>query len=305
MTFWKSPCRMVLLIRFLILLGMVACQSPRRADTPFESGIVVGVNSNEKLKEASGLAASTRYPGHLWSHNDSGHHADLFLLDETGKTTVSFRLAKIKNRDWEDIAIGPGPKDGAYIYIGDIGDNEALFPYKYIYRLREPDLNHEGKLHDVDTLTVKLPDKPRDTETLMIDPLTKNLFLVTKREKEVRLYEIAYPFLTDTLVATQITSLPMRQIVAGDISRDGREVLLKSYDHIYYWKRAGRESVGDLLKTPAIELDYNREPLGEAIAWAADGSGFFTMGENAKGRRGTLIFYKRRPVADSTVAPTN
>jgi hypothetical protein len=69
---------------------------------------------------------------------------------------------------------------------------------------------------------------------------------------------------------------------------------LKNYDQIYYWKKQGTESLVELLQTPAIELYYDREPQGESIAWAEDGSGFYTLGENAKGQKAKLYFYKRR-----------
>src|SRR5438477_556362 len=41
---------------------------------------------DERIDESSGLAASRKYPGCLWTHNDSGDSARLFLLDAQGKT---------------------------------------------------------------------------------------------------------------------------------------------------------------------------------------------------------------------------
>ena len=183
----------------------------------------MGVNNNKKLKEASGLAASIRYPGFLWTLNDSGHPADLFLLDSTAATNHVFRLSKIENRDWEDIAIGPGPEAGVnYIYVGEIGDNDQRYPLKYIYRFPEPSVDQGGVIQDFDTLVVRLSDQVRDTEALMVDPVTKNLYLVSKREETVGLYEISFPFNQDTLTAIRVASLPLKTIVAADISPDGQ-----------------------------------------------------------------------------------
>ena len=51
-------------------------------------------------------------------------------------------LAGVENRDWEDIAVGPGPDASkSYVYVADIGDNEGQYQYKYIYRFEEPVLN--------------------------------------------------------------------------------------------------------------------------------------------------------------------
>lgn len=278
-----------------VTIFVIACQPSRSdSDTLFLKGEVLGTNNNKRLKEASGLVASVRYPGYLWSHNDSGHPADLFLLDSIGQTRAEFRLAKIKNRDWEDISMGTGPGDASYIYLGDIGDNNGQYQFKYLYRLKEPDLDQLEELHEVDTLVVKLNGEIHDTETLMIDPITKNIYIVTKREKNVGLYEIKFPFQEDTVIANRIATLPLKQIVAGDISPDGGEILLKNYNHIYYWKRPPGMSVGNALMAPNMVLPYERESVGESIAWAYDGSGFFTLGENTQGDRAKLYFYKRR-----------
>jgi len=288
---------------FLFLAVVVSCQESGTLDSPFHKEKALGVNNNERLEEASGLAASAMYPGFLWSHNDSGHPPVLFLLDSVGQTRAEFRLAKIKNRDWEDIAIGPGPDGKKYIYIGDIGDNYARYPCKYIYRLEEPSILQEGKIHAFDTLIVRLSDEVRDTETLMVDPITNNIYLVSKRDKDVGLYEVPFPFLRDTLEANRVATLSLRHIVGGDISVDGTEILLKNYEHIYYWKRGNGESLRDVLLRPGIKLSYHREKMGEAITWARDGSGFYTLGENAKGERARLYFYARKEhVKDSAQA---
>ena len=42
-------------------------------------------------------------------------------------------------RDWEDIAIGPGPDPNQhYLYIGDIGDNRGEYREIVVYRVPEP-----------------------------------------------------------------------------------------------------------------------------------------------------------------------
>lgn len=299
MAFDKSPYEMML--RFLILLMVVcACDSRKQIDGPFTEGIVQGVNTNKNLEEASGLVASRRYPGMLWAHNDSGHPPELFLLDTMGVTQRTFRLIGAKNRDWEDITLGPGRDSINYIYIADIGDNGANHKVKFIYCVEEPSPDQEGGLTVVDTLLIRLADKKRDTETLMVDPISLNLYLVSKREDNVRLYEVKFPFDSDTLTAEPVLTLPIRGVVAGDITSDGREILLKTYDNIYYWKRLAEQSVANALQAPAIELAYIPEPQGESIAWAVDGSGFYTLGENAKGERSKLFFYARKHHADSS-----
>ncbi len=273
----------------------MACDNLRREHPgPFDYGQDRGVNTNPELEEASGLAASSRYPGCVWTHNDSGHPAELFLLDSTAKTIGTWRLTGIRNRDWEDIAIGPGRDSTRWLYVGDIGDNNSRYPVKIIYCLPEPSLAQQGEVTVTDTLFIRLADRTRDTEALLVDPITHNLYLVSKREKKGRVYEVTYPFLADTLVAQHVLTLPMTRVVAGDISRDGSEILLKSYEAIYYWKRSVGQSIPDALAMTPTELAYEQEPLGEAIAWANDGSCYYTLGENGKGERSRLYRYPRK-----------
>ncbi len=278
------------------LLGLVilcGCTKGEGISNLFSGGNILG-EVDKKLEEASGLVASVVNPGYFWSHNDSGNPAKVFLINDKAEIVMTCTLAGIKNRDWEDIAISV-KSDTSYLYIGDIGDNDAKFPYKIIYRFPEPVLSaNKLSIIDFDTLVFKLSDGIRDTETLMIDPLSQDVFVVSKREEKIRLYQISAPLISgDTTTAEFKTELPLAWIVAADISADGKEVLLKDYDNIFYWKRSSTESIPELLKTNPTILNYEREPQGEAIAWDRDGSGFYTLSETAKGIKGRLFYYKR------------
>ena len=279
----------------LWLVGLlIGCNQSTQNDSLFELGKSQGTNKNKRLEEASGLAASTANPGYFWTLNDSGNPSELFLLNEKAATIKTYAL-NVENRDWEDVALGPGPEENAqYLYVGDIGDNLSRYDVKYIYQLREPSIDAPEEILDFDTLIVKLSDEVRDSETLMSDPVSKNLYLVSKQNHHAGLYELSYPFNVDTLIAELVCDLPFKHINGGSISPLGNEVLLRNYEHIYYWKKTGDETIVDLLKKPAIEIQYDPEPQGESIAWAQDSSGFFTLSENAKGERSKLYFYKRK-----------
>lgn len=289
-----------------VLIGVLAfvwlrCDAPTGKKGFFEEGRVLGINDNHDLEETSGLVASARHPGLFWAHNDSGHPAVLFLLDAEGKTIRTYHLAGAHNIDWEDIAMGLGPDSTSVLFIGDIGDNRQHKLFKYIYCLREPTLDAPEEIPVDKTLVIRMADKPRDSEALMADPQTQNLYFVTKMEKTVRLYEVPNPFTADTVALESVAKLAVRFITAGDISSTGTEILLKSYSSVYYWKRGAGKSVAETLQQDPIELAYDREPQGESIAWARDGSGFYTLSENGKGERGKLVFYAR-VVPDSLTA---
>lgn len=285
---------------FVLVLGACATKKDK-ADAPaqFLPGKPLKELKNSKLTELSGLAASSKNKGYLWSINDSGNGPEVFLIDEGLNIKLTCTLAGIENRDWEDIAVGPGPDaTKTYVYVGEIGDNEAAYPLKYIYRFEEPDASASGdeiSITKFDTITFRLADKQKDTEALLINPLNKNLYIISKREEPVVVYELKYPYSKhDTLTADSIASLPLTQIVAGDFSADGKEILMKNYNNVYYWDNFSSQPLIDVLKTKPKEIRYEVEPQGESIAWARDGSGFYTISEMNKKKKTFLYFYQRK-----------
>ncbi len=280
-------------MRFIcfILFALAGCTKSK--DALFKKGEPLGKVS-KKLEEASGLAASINNPGYFWTINDSGNPPEVFLIDDHANITLVCKLSKATNRDWEEIRIS-SESGKNYLYVADIGDNGAAYDLKFIYRFEEPVLAKakEVIIEHIDTLIIKMPDGKRDTESVMIDPLTHDLYILSKREDSIGLYQNRYPFSKDTLVLDKVLKMPFHNIVSGDISSDGREVLLKTYDEIFYWKKWGEESVSELLAKEPIELPYQREKQGEAITWARDGSGFYTLGESSKEERAQLMLYKR------------
>jgi len=279
---------------------LVSCVVKESSNAGFSHGTKLAELKHKKLHEVSGLAASINNPGLFWTHNDSGNGADVFLLDQKAEVKRIYTLQGIDNRDWEDICVGPGPDSTKnYVYVGEIGDNDGSHLLKYIYRFEEP-LETPGEdnvmIIDFDTIAFKLPgDERKDTEALLIDPRSKDLYVITKNEEPVSVYQIKYPYSTkDTITSDFVGSIPVTKIVAADLTADGGELLMKNYSHIFYWKNAENKSVPELLKERPQEVPYETEPQGEAIAWARDKSGFYTLSERSKGSKSFLYFYKRK-----------
>ena len=269
---------------FLIFVSCLSAQVPS-----FGPSEDKGLLQYEQINEASGIAASKKNIGVLWTHNDSGDSARIFAINTHGKLLGVYHIDGITNRDWEDIEVGPGPISGKeYIYISETGDNDAKYKKKYIYRVPEPvvDTNQTNvyeTLEDCDVITFKYPDDPRDAETLIVDPLTKDIYVVSKREKNVNVYLLSYPQLLDKTVTTKyMLTLPFTMAVGGDISYNGKEILIKTYDTVYYWKRNTGQSVADALKDKYYTLPYVREPQGEGIGWSYDADGYYTISEESE-----------------------
>ncbi len=270
-----------------------------------------GELSLDDIDEASGLVASQKNENVFWTHNDSGGDHCLYAFSSTGQHLGRYYLNNISLRDWEDITAGPGPvQDSMYIYIGEIGDNSAQYDEKYIYRILEPTVSVNQNpvnvtLTNVETIIVQYPDQNRDAETLLIDPWTKDLFIFSKREEHNKIYKIPFPQPVDEPIIAEIVSTvdlyPNLQndgdqstwLVAGDISSDGNEILLKSYAHIMHYSREDGATFESAFDQEPIQVPYLPETQGEAIDWHPNGYGYFTVSEENHGIPAYLYFYPR------------
>lgn len=269
-------------------------------DSLFELGSAMGELGDKDMDEVSGMVASRAYPGFFWVHNDSGDEPRLFLIDQAGDIKGRIHLATVQHRDWEDIAIGPGPEFGKdYIYVAEIGDNEAVYDDKYIYRFVEPDLTTlsptgSKEITEVETLHFVFEDGARDAETLLLDPLDSNLYVVSKREDRVSIYSLGPP--TAEMIARKAPfQFTFRNTTAGDISKDGTEILIKTYDSVYYWQREQGMNLLDLLGGSPKRLPYVPEPQGESICWSSDNTGYYTLSEWKERKAPEIFFYARKP----------
>jgi hypothetical protein len=99
---------------------------------------------------------------------------------------------------------------------------------------------------------------------------------------------------TDTTTASLSGELPFNTVVSAAMSPDGKEVIIKTYTNLYYWKRQAWESVELALQRTPLVLPYNIEPQGEAICFNTGNTGFFTLSEKPFQVSGvSLHFYKR------------
>jgi hypothetical protein len=290
--------------------------APDTASATFQPSVDLGDVENSALGEASGLAASRMNPGYFWSNNDSGNPNVLFYFDDKGKGLRGFELVGTTNRDWEDMAI-VGESDGsATVYVADFGDNNATYADYAIYWFKEPivNANTSAQIGAVNSLKFTLPDGARDMECLLIDQKTKDIFIVSKRENNKRLYKIpasnvasgakvqaefvqeltfSIPIISDSRVVS------VNYITGGAVSADNSEILIKNYFEMYYWKRSSGETIPAALKRPPVKVTYaginsdgsGQEIQGEAVSFAADGSGYYTLGEGSSAH---LYFYKKK-----------
>lgn len=258
---------------------VVPARPPFCADR--SEGETVGSIASPELDEISGAVLSRAHPGVLWLHNDSGSRAAVYAASTSGDDLGEVSLPDLPARDWEDIAIGPGPVPGVdYLYIADIGDNQERRDTAQIHRVPEPTLGSVS-MSGGETLTFTYPTGPTDAETLIVDPASGDMVIAGKALSGVTpLFGLpgdadwAAPQLADYLGEIELGSFAV--LTGGDADR--AIIVMRTYDEVFAWQREEARSLAETLLTPPCRIASIRESQGEAIA-LGEGNVFYTVSE--------------------------
>lgn len=223
------------------------------------------------LHETSGLAASRRHAGVLWTHDDSGGEPVVYAIDARGHLLGSVRVTGARNADWEDIALGPCAS-GDCLYIGDIGDNSARRPAVEIYRVPEP-APGDTATAPAERISVTYPDGPRDAEALYVLPDT-SIYVVSKgRKSAVSVYRVPRwaPGTSAALERVQELSRSGSEdfglVTGADASGDGALVAIRTYETVRLYRSGTAGRLTPVLPEPGASLADAHEPQGEAVAF--------------------------------------
>ena len=295
------PCSggLIGLLLCLIFVGPFGVASCPAFDQAVEAGRV----NDERVSEASGLAVGRLNDGILWVHNDSGDEARLYALDSEGRMHSVWRFAGIVAIDCEDLAIGPrSGRTGPHLYLADIGDNARRRDSIRIYVAAEPCLDDlpdsdEHALAAVEIIEAAYPDGPRDAETLLVDPLTGDLYIVCKGFRRSPVYRI--PAATGDaglMIMEPVAEIPWGLVTGGDVSADGTEILVRGYWNVSLWRRSPSDPLWTAFLGTECRLPYVIEPQGEAIAFTSNADAYLTLSEGI----GTAVYrFARRMAPDS------
>ena len=266
----------------------------------------VAIIKDKAVTESSGLVASRTTPGAYWTHNDSGDGPFIYAFDTRGNSFGTFRVSGAQARDWEDIAAGPGPQaNRSYLYIGDIGDNDAVRPEVVVYRVAEPTLSastrkftksRPGTTEPAAAIRLKYPDGAHDAEALLVHPRTGNIYIVIKvLIANPGVYEAVAPFKAGQSITmrrigeARVPSLFGGVITGGSISPDGRRVALCDYFQGYELVLTAG-NFDDIWKQRMTAFDLGKRKQGESITYRLDGKALLATSE---GKQPPLIMVLR------------
>lgn len=254
--------------------------------------------SDPRISESSGLASAST-PGIVFTHNDSGDAARFFAVGDDGRTRTTYGLPDVQARDWEDMARGPDEQGRSSLWLGDIGDNNALRDQGIlVHRVAEPEpTDREQVTTEAPTsFRLRYPDGPGDAEGLMVHPTTGRLYVVSKPlAGPARVYAAPQPLdpagpnlleqvasvsfsATGTPGGPGIGSFAQLLVTAADIAPDGSRVALRTYTDLYEWPLEG-DDVGAALAGEPLVTPLPESRQGEGLTYTADSAAVIVSSE--------------------------
>ena len=216
--------------------------------------------TDPRLTEISGMAPSQLHYGVMWVHNDSGDKARLYALQLSNCAVVGeLTLRDVSARDFEGLAAGVDARGRPVLWVGDIGDNRDSWSDVSIYRVREP-----KKLGKTSAQTQRYrftyEDRPHNAETILADPNSQQLWIVTKQMASGSVYALPKKLRKSGINIAKKVSSATGLITDGAIKPDGTTFVLRDYFQAQFFRGLPVGAVDEIVDLPG-------QPQGEAIAW--------------------------------------
>jgi hypothetical protein len=242
-----------------IVLGCVhvGCSGDAPKGVTTDGGAVsrIGTLADDDLVEASGVAASARYSGIFWTHND-GDDGVLFAVRRDGSAVAHFKL-DAKVRDWEDLA----RDENGRLFVADTGNNERDRQSVSIFELAEPDpAAGKQKLAPLRRWRVSFGEQPFNCEALVVRG--GQAYLISKHDDGRRAELYRFPLSAQRkAVLERVATLPIREpVTAADLSGDGKRLAVLAQGALYLFELDGSpakagETAPQRITIPSIQAE--------------------------------------------------
>jgi hypothetical protein len=256
--------------------------------TSYAAAEMVGQVQDGQLNALSGIAASWRNPGLLYVHNDRDR-PEFFAVAEAGAVLGRFTVSGAAVKDVEDIAVGRCPA-GTCVHLGDLGNNISPRTEFLILRVTEP-LIPAGMVASAalaaEKLTFSYPDGPHNGESLMIDPGSGALYVITKVAAGQHSAVYKLPAFGAGGMATKVADLPVpapadQPATAADAHPCGAGFLLRTGNTAYEFRIPAGAAFESAFAVTPVSVPVGNEAQSEGIAYRPDGRGYYTTSEGAR-----------------------
>ena len=239
--------------------------------------------ADQRIVESSGLTTSERFPGVVYTVNDSGNEPVIFAVGADGRTAATFRVEGVAGQDWEALASGTRADGSPVLWVGDIGDNDAAREAVEVVLVDEPD-TLENAVVTGTPYTLAYEDGPRDAEALLVDPDTQELFVVTKDKGLGAVYAPPARLQEGAVNIMRRVSDAPRFITDGAMTVDPvsptrQRIVLINYGSVF---------LADSLEGPYVQVPAPPRPQGETVTWL-NGSSASTILLGSEGAYSELL----------------
>lgn len=276
---------------FCIFAFSLALDSGNAADSKQPQASSSGkpvVFKDKRIRESSGLARSLRISNAIWTHNDSGDSARLFLVDvNSGETRNVCKLTNVKARDWEDIASFQ-INDRPMLVVGDIGSNQNDKRLRQLHFLDEPLFPANSKDETLETpvwatIEFQFDDGYPDCEAIAVDAASGAVYLATKSKSGksgVYSLDLATRAGVSRQTARRLAPLHLPMITAMDIHPAGDRMLILTYLSVVEYRRVNDQTWQEALaQKPRFILIPSLGKQVEAVCYAAEPNRFHLSSE--------------------------
>lgn len=275
-----------LLLALLPLPFGIGFLAPGPAQEPIASEVAF-LFTDPEIVESSGLVAQD---GLVVTVNDSGDSNRIFTVDPATGDTVGVTRWQGDADDIEALA----PAGDGHVWVGDIGDNEGA--RRSITVTKVPFGRGDREVRAT-SYRLSYGGEGQDAETLLSDPATGGLHVVTKGVFG-RVY--AAPETLDPDGVNELT--PVDEVIGiatdGSFLPDGKHVVVRNYTQaaVYTWPELDRVAL----------LDLPAQQQGEGLAVTSDGQVLLSSeGQEAEVLRVELPDDVRSELAGGSATPSD
>lgn len=220
-----------------------------------DGGEIVLTFADPAVVESSGLVALDDL---VVTVNDSGDSGRVFAVGPEGRTVGVTTFAE-SPVDVEALAPA-GPPGSGEVWVGDIGDNAAARSSVSVTRVPVGRGDRSGAYP---TFELVYADGARDAETLLADPTTGRLHVVSKGIFGGTVYSAPRRLSADRPNVLRPVADALPVATDGAFWPDGRHLVVRGYGRavVYAWPSM----------TAVADLDLPDQDQGEGIAVTADG----------------------------------
>jgi hypothetical protein len=273
----------------------------------YSEPVRVGLITDDRLPEVSGMVPVTGREHCYWVHNDSGAAPRIFAILETGTIVAVVNVTGAAASDWEDIAKGPPPKTApaapnkpasACLYIADTGNNDRDRKQLVVWRIPEPEIAArpagKEKTHTkqaeqtIDSepavaIRFRYPGQTYDCEAIVVHPETRKIYLLTKELLRSHVYKIdgdvdgkGPPQMAEEVAVMS----PGFLVTAADLSKDARILAVRTYLEVQMYVLPDGADFEEIFRQPKKVLPSSLlEIQSESICFDHDGKSLLTVSE--------------------------